>query len=266
LRKVLIGVLTGALFFAAVGVALALTNNTVDYSATLTKGKKTKFGNNLTYRGVLHVGTSDGKQPNTAGTTDIFFAKQLVNNAKIFPSCNKSDIDGKQDNQIPAKCEKAHVGNGSAKSDVGNPGSPPGATQPLDVKAYNGNKGKSIFLAVTGGPVTNRVIDGVMSKQKGQFGYKVAFHVPPELQKVLGTQIALTDFDVTIDTKKLATKKYKVKKGKKKVTKKVKVSYLQLSKCPAGGTVPTRATAHFNKDDGSPGGQDVTSDSTSACK
>ena len=80
MRKALIGVLTGALFFAAVGVAFALTNNTVDYHATVAKEEKTKLGTNVAYEGILHVGTSDNKQPNTAGLTDIYFAKQLKNN------------------------------------------------------------------------------------------------------------------------------------------------------------------------------------------
>jgi hypothetical protein len=274
LRKALIGVLTGALFFAAVGVALALTNNTAEYSAAITKANKTKLGTNMQYEGILHVSTSDNKQPNTAGLTDVYFAKQLKNNSKIFPACNKSDIDGKQDNKIPAKCEKAHVGDGTASSLVGAPGnnappcSPPGCSirQDLTVKVYNGNKGKSVFLAVTGGPVTNRVIDGKISKASGAFGNKVGFQVPAELQNVLGSQIALTDFDVKLFPKKKAVVKIVKGKGKKRKVTKVKVSYLQLTKCPASGTLPTRAVVHFNKDDGSAGGQEVTSDNTSACK
>jgi len=267
LRKALIGVLTGALFFAAVGVAFALTNNTVDYSASIAQKAKTKFGKDVAYTGILHVGTSDNKQPNTAGTSDIYFAKELVNNSKIFPACNKSEIDGKPDNQIPKKCEKAHVGNGTASSLVGQPGGDPTVRQDLTVKAYNGNKGKSLFLVVTGGPVTNRVIDGVLSKATAPFGYKVAFHVPPELQNVLGSQIALTDFNVKVDVKKKAVRKYKVKgKHGKKVTKTAKVAYLQLKKCPASGLLPVRAIVHFNKDDGTTGGQDVQDDSTSVCK
>jgi hypothetical protein len=266
LRKALIGVLTGALFFAAVGVAFALTNNTVDYSAKITKSGKTKLGTNMQYEGILHVGTSDNKQPNTAGLTDVYFAKQLKNNSKIFPACNKSEIDGKPDNQIPKKCEKAHIGDGTASSLVGQPGGEPTVRQDLTVKAYNGNKGKSIFLVVTGGPVTNRVIDGKISKAPAPFGNKVGFQVPPELQNVLGSQIALTDFDVKIFPKKKATVKIVKGKGKKRKVTKVKVSYLQLTKCPAAGTLPTKAIVHFNKDDGSPGGQDVASESTTACK
>jgi hypothetical protein len=266
LRKALIGVLTGALFFAAVGVAFALTNNTVDYHAVVTKAEKTKLGTNVKYEGILHVGTSDNKQPNTAGLTDVYFAKQLKNNSKIFPACNKSQIDGKPDNQIPAKCKKAIVGTGTANSDVGQPGTDPQVTQPLTVVAYNGNKGKSLYLAVTGGPVTNRVIDGKITKQTGQFGYKVGFQVPPELQNVLGSQIALTDFDVKVATKPKVTVKIVKGKGKKRKVTKVKVSYLQMTKCPASGTLPSKAIVHFNKDDGTPGGQDVESDSTIACK
>jgi hypothetical protein len=270
LRKAKLGAITGVLFFALVAVALALTNNTVTYNSTVTKGKHTKLGTNVAYEGILHVSTSDGKQPNTAPLNEVFFAKQIKNNATLFPSCKASDIDGKS--SVPAKCKKAVVGSGTASSLIGGPGyNPPPCTPPncairqdLVVTAYNGNKGKQILLAVTGGPVNNRVITGTLGTAPAPFGYKVGFQVPPDLQEQLGAQIALTDFDIKVGATKTAIKKIKVKGKKKK--QKVKVSYLQLKSCPSSGTLPNRSIVHFNNDDNTPGGPVVQSDTTIPCK
>src|SRR4051794_28922386 len=144
--------MVGALVFAAAAWA-AQQSNTVTYSSTVTyKGKGTKKKpKNVLYNGVLHVGTTDNKQPNTAPLTEVFFAKQLKNNGPKFKSCPKGAVDGK--GTIPKKCNKAIVGDGTADALVGKPGNPttgPGASLPahLSVKALNGPKGKQIFLAV----------------------------------------------------------------------------------------------------------------------
>jgi hypothetical protein len=259
LRKLAIGAITGALFFVIVGVALALTNNTVNYTSTVT-GKAKKAGTNTAYTGILDVGTSDNTQPNTAPLTDVFFAKQIKNNSTKFPSCTPADIDGKS--SVPAKCKKAVVGSGSASSKIGQPGQPPAVTEDLTVTAYNGSKGKAILLVLNGtspAPISNRVINGKITKFKsGAFGYKVGFAVPKDLQQQLGAQIALTHFNVKINT----SKKVKVKKGKKKVA----VSYLQLTGCPSSKKLPVKTTVHFNQDNGDAGGPVVTDTDTMACK
>jgi len=264
LRKAWIGALAGALVFAVVGVALASQqNNTVSYSSKMTyKGKGTKKKpKNLLYRGILHIGTTSGSQPNTAPVTDVFFARQIKNNASIFKSCKKSDIDGKS--SVPPKCRKAQVGDGSAKALVGQPGSTSSLPQTLSVVALNGPKGKQIMLAVKGGALPSyRVISGPIRKiKKGKFGFKVSFTVPPELQNVLGSQIALTDFDVKLKTAKKAKQKFKVK-GK---TKTRRVSLLQITGCPKSHKLPTRATVHFNDDAGNKSSTTRTSNGTSAC-
>jgi hypothetical protein len=261
----MMGAITGVLFFALAAVAIALDNNTVDYTSTITKGKKTKLGTNIAYNGVLKVSTSDGKQPNSAPLTEVFFAKELKNNAKLLPSCKQSDVDGAD--EVPAKCKKAIVGSGTASSLVGAPGnsSPPSLRQDLVVTAINGDKGKQIMLLLNGGPVHNRVIPGPIKKVSGAYGYKVNFTVPRELQGQAGAQIALTDFDVKINS----TKTVKVKIGKKKKGKKqktAKVSYLQLSKCPSSGTLPTKAIVHFNDDQGNASSATQTSEKTMSCK
>jgi hypothetical protein len=267
LRKAKLGACVGVLFFALAAVAWALDNNTVDYNSPITVGSKVLGAKNIDYEGILDIGTSDNTQPNTAPLTELFFAKELKNNAKRWPSCKASDIDGKA--TIPAKCKKAVVGGGTADATVSaQPGSTNRVPQHLDVVALNGNKGKQILLALIGGALgAYRVIPGDLGPGNGaEFGYKVSFKVPAELQGNLSAQIALTHFDVHINKTTKIVKKVKVKGKRKKVKKTFKLGYLQLKKCPAAGTLPSRAIVHFNKDDNTAGGQVVQDDGTFACK
>ena len=259
MRKAWIGVLTGALFFAVVGVALALTTNTVSYSATMTyKGKPTKSKpKSILYRGILDVSTTDSKQPNTASKAEVFLARQIKTNGRRFKSCKRSDIDGKA--SIPRKCRAAKVGGGTATAALGLPGQDPGATQPLTVGAYNGHGGRQIMLVVNGGPVTNRVIPGALRGAKRPFGRKIVFSVPKELQGAQGTQIALTDFDVKL------RKNRTIRVGPRGRKRRKRIGFLAITGCPAAKTVPTKAVVHFNNDDNSPGGQRIPSEGTSSC-
>jgi hypothetical protein len=269
LRKAFVGVVAGVLFLALAAVAYALTNNTATYSSTLQQdsGKKPV---NTGYTGILDVGTSDNTQPNTAALTEVFFASQLKNNAKLFAAkgkvCKESDINGQ--GSIPDKCKKAVIGGGHANAKVGSPGSSSSIPQDLDVVALNGEGGKEIMLAVIGGALQSyAVIPGKLVTGVGApFGYKVNFEVPAQLQGTLGTQIALTHFDVAITTKNIVKLKGPKPKNKHKKRKVKKVAYLQLSKCPSSKTLPTKAIVHFNNDDNTPGGQVVQSDGTMTCK
>jgi len=234
LRKAIAGVLIGALVFAAAAFA-ASQSNTVKYRSTVTyKGKASaKHPRNAKYRGILHIGTTNGAQPNTAPVTELFLARGVKNNSRKFKGCPPGDIDGKA--AITPRCKKAVVGGGTAHALVGAPGSTTSFPQDLKVIVLNGPKGKSLMLALTGGALggSYRVIKGPYKNTKGKFAYKVGFRVPKELQEPApGSQIALTDFDVKIQTKRKV-------KGK---------SYFQVSKCPKGHKLPVKATVHFNDD------------------
>jgi hypothetical protein len=257
MRKLAIVLGAGAVFFALVALAVASVTPTVTYTSPIKQKGKAKPGKpaNVSYEGILDVKNSDGTQPDTAPTTKLFFAKGLINNAKHFPSCKASEIDGKP--SIPAKCKKALVGSGTATSDAGTPGAPPAINEPLTVTAYNGNKGKQLLLvlnATSPVQVQNRVIPGTLGPGSGPFGYSVTFQVPANLQQQLGLQIALTHFDVKLPSSKTVKVKHK------------KVSYLQLKKCPSSKKLPTRAIVTFNNDAGGAGGPVVTADGTTACK
>jgi gas vesicle protein len=255
LRKALFGVLIGALVFSAVAFA-ASQSNTVKYRSTVKySGKATKKKpKNVKYTGILHIGTTNGAQPNTAPLTEVFFAKQLKNNAAKFKACPPKDIDGKA--TISKRCKKAVIGGGTAHALVGKAGSTASFPQDLKVVALNGPKGKAILLALTGGALggSYRVINGKVTYLKGKFGYKVGFRVPHELQEPApGSQIALTDFNVKINTSKTVKIKHK------------KASYLQMTGCPKSKKLPVRATVHFNDDNNQATSNTVTDNATMGC-
>ena len=264
MRRLLVvgGVLAACLAVAAT-VAFA-ANNSVTYDSKLTPAHpKPKSGKpaNVGYEGILDVKTTDGTQPDSAPTTVIFFPKQLQNNAKKFPSpCKATDIDGKS--SIPSKCKPALVGSGDATSFAGVPGQAPALTEQLSVVAYNAAKGKQLLLVLNqkpgeAVPIVNRVIIGTVGSASGQFGYKVTFKVPTDLQNVGGLQVALTHFDV------------KISKSKTTKVKGKKITYLQLKSCPSSKKLPTKTTVNFDNSAGGGGvpaaGPPITVTGTMAC-
>jgi hypothetical protein len=269
MRRLVVLIAAGATFFALVATGFALTTNDASFTGSLShKGKPSKKKPaTASFHTITNFISTDGNQPNVANTTTIFFPKQLVNNAKYFPSCSKGQIDGQS--SIPAKCKKALVGSGKATAAGGNPGTPinPGLTENLTVKAYNGPKGKSLLLVLNGSSplaITNRVIEGKMSKTRGKFGFKLAFTVPFDLQYQQGLQTPQTHFDVKI---KSITTKAKIR------GKKTKVPYLGLTSCPKSHKLPTQVTVNYAQDGPivgnpphpQPGGQTVTRGGTVKC-
>jgi hypothetical protein len=252
--------LTAIAAMAITGVAYAVTN-TLTYSGKVTyKGKPTTAKPaNTAYTGTLHIDTNPpGSQPDTAPSTEVYFAKGIKLNAAYFPSCKISDIDGQP--AFPSKCNKAIVGTGTATALAGAVGSPSSQSvkEDLTVKAVNGPKGKVLYLVLTSNPgapvaINNRVVPGTVVKKSGTFAYLVRFDIPADLQQQLGLSISLTDFNVKISgTPKTVT----IKK------KKVKVAYLQLTSCK--GSLPVKAVANF-KDSSTGQTVPVTSSSTAKC-
>ena len=235
--------LTAVAVMAITAVAYAVDNTVVYKTKMSHKGTPSLHKPaNLSYEGILNIDTNPpGEQPEVAPTTEVYFAKAIVNNAKYFPSCKKSDIDGKE--KFPSKCNSAKVGSGTARALAGaEAGQPTSSSIPEDltVTAVNGNKGKDIFLVLNAtSPVAiqNRVVDGEVVKTSGQFGFKVVFRVPKELQENSGLKVSLVKFDVKIPG---TVKKVKVGKVYKKI------SYLQTVNCKA---MPAKAVAHFTDKD-----------------
>ena len=263
MRRLFVVLAVGALVCAvAATTAFALTNNTVNYTVKAKKKGKATAAKPapLSYEGILDVGTSDGKQPNVAPTTKLYFPKQVVQMSKYFPKCNPAKVDGQS--SVPASCKKAKIGSGTATASGGAPGQPinPATTENLTVTAYSGTKSQLLLVVNGSSPlqISNRVIPGKLGPGSGKFGYTVTFTVPADLQFQLGLQVALTHFDVKLSPKTITAKV----KGKK-----AKVSYLMAKKC---GTLPTQTTVNFDQDGapggpGAPGGQTVTVQGTMKC-
>ena len=252
-RIALLAVTVGAL--AAAATAWAVTN-TVSYKVTLKKvaGKPTKKKPvRVAYNAVLKIDTDpSGSQPDTAPITSIYFPKQIKQNAAVLPKCNLTDGA----TSVPAACNKAKVGTGTATALAGSPGGPASNSvkEDLNVTFYNGKDGKTVLLVLNSAPsapvaIQNRIVPGYLRAGTGNFGYRVDFEIPADLQNQLGLSIALTDFKVNITNKAF------------KVGKKI-YGYLELTGC---GTLPIRAIGHFN-DSASGGKTDITNDSTAkAC-
>ena len=162
---------------------------------------------------------------------------------------------------MPAKCNKAKVGSGTASALAGSPGSDASSSvkEDLNVTFVNGPANKQVLLVLNSSPtapvaITNRVVPGDLASGTGPFAYRVDFKIPADLQNQLGLQIALTDFKVSISPKAFPVK-IKGKKGT--------ASYLQLTSCPKAG-LPVRAIAHFIDANGNPT-TDVQNDSVAKC-
>ena len=245
---------------AITAVAYAVTN-TVTYTSKVSyKGKPTSTKPvNMAYQGILHIDTDpQGQQPDTAPRTSVYYAKAIKNNAKYFPFCNATEIDGQP--SLPAKCKKAIVGTGTASSLAGSPGTTGSSIREnLTVKAVNGPKGKVIYLVLNSTPdapvaIQNRVVPGTVVKASGAFGFLTRFDVPADLQEQLGLRIALTDFNV-----KISGTPRKVKVGTVYKT----ISYLQLTSCK--GSLPVKAIAQFKDSANGDTIKPITSTSSAKC-
>jgi hypothetical protein len=259
-RIALLAVAVGAL--AAAATAWAVTN-TITYKVTIKKGTGTPSAKKpvpIAYNAVLHIDTDPvGSQPDTAPVTSIYFAKKIKQNSKLLPGCTVGDIDGQQ--TFPSKCNKAKVGTGTASALAGTPGNPSSSSirENLNVVFVNGKSGKQILLVLNSTPdapvaIQNRVVPGDLAGGSGNFGYRVDFKIPADLQEQLGLRISLVDFKVAITGKKFTAKK----NGKT-----VKVGFLEATGC---GSLPVRAVAHFRDSANGDATTDVTNDSvTKAC-
>jgi len=230
---------------AAAATAYAVTDN-VTYKVSISPSKAGhKPG--LKYTATTSVHGPGGTQPDGVSELDVFFAKQLHENGAAFPSpCKQSDIDGKT--TIPAKCNKALIGSGTATANAGTAGSPSLGSENLTVKLFNANHGKAVLLVVNGTSpfaIHNRVIVGKIKRlTHGKFGYEDVFVVPQSLQTVPNTAVpsVITDSTLTIGR----TFHH--------------IGYGQLTACPHSKKLPGKVVYKFTN------GTSATGSATIACK
>ena len=143
----------------------------------------------------------------------VYLDKSFVFNQKAFKTCAPGVI-----NKTPDACPKgSEVGSGSAV------GRALGIEQnDLKVRAFNGPN-NHFYLLVDGSAVLtiHGVIDGLLKKSTGPYGYELRFTIPAALQSPSdGIIAALVDFKTSIPAKPTGTGK---------------LSYVAVKGCPKGG-------------------------------
>lgn len=124
----------------------------------------------------------------------LYFDKNITFNGAKFKSCTAAAVQ-----QSEASCPSgSKVGSGSAE------GSALGIKQALKVAAFNGPKGKTLLLHVTGSAplAIDSVIEAKLGKASGKYGYKLTVPIPANLQQPIpGTFATLTSFITNVKAK-----------------------------------------------------------------
>jgi hypothetical protein len=244
---------------APVGSSLAATPPVLSYVSSTRQSGKPVRGRpaNLAYRASFDLKTGDGTQPATISTIQISFPRQVVSNARHFPSCEAPELEGIS--PVPPSCIRALVGSGSGIAEIGGAGTAPALIDHPAIDIYNGDRGRRLlFVLRTGSPVplVQRVIAAPFSRN-ARGDLSATLQMPPDFSSQLGLQIVLTHVDVAFSSRKTM----KVKRHRKRQ----KVSYLQLASCPRSRKLPVKAVLSFNQDDGQPGGPTLMSTATARC-
>jgi hypothetical protein len=155
MRKLLIAVVAVAAVLAVVSVAVAANVYKVHLGSTTAKGKGSKakpIPTGLKFG--FKVEESDSTKRATVIETYAIGSEGLVTNPKLFPKCNFTELDDPAG--VPAKCDKALVGNGLVKNAAG-----PSTNQSLAVSSpcnlqlrlYNDGDGMTLRLDSNGAPI-----------------------------------------------------------------------------------------------------------------
>ena len=154
MRKLLIAALAIAVLAAVTSVALAANTYKVHKASTTAKGKGTKAKPIPTGLVIgFQVGESDATKRATVIEKYSIGAEGLVTNGKAAPKCAFTDLDDGAG--VPAKCNKAEVGDGLVKNAAG-----PTTDQSMEhslpcnlkVRLYNLGTGLAIRLDSNGAP------------------------------------------------------------------------------------------------------------------
>jgi hypothetical protein len=194
MRKVV--VLTAAVAAAAVGITGVA--NAVDAEQGLSiKLAANKAGTAKKPRSISKLTVTTTTKPNEAApayatkTAVIHFDKNLVFGASKFKSCTLTQAQAHD-----AACDRAKVGGGSATAVVASIGANP----TLKVTAYNGPKGRNIWLRVQE-PTFNidSILEGALKSDTGKFGKKLIVTIPENLQQPIpGVYATLTQFITSV--------------------------------------------------------------------
>lgn len=201
MRKTLIAACVAVLALVVAAVAMAASNHSQKYDATVspsksgtaTKPKPVTLGVHLT------GSTSDGSVPPASKHVVTYFGRGLVLNGAPFKSCTVDTLN--DPNKGPSACpSESKIGGGTARAHIGNDAN--GPNEDLVLTVFNGPKGKSVLFHLKGTtPVAvNSAFAGKIIKiRSGAFGYKLDVTIPKALYNPVGTTYTpLTDFNVKI--------------------------------------------------------------------
>lgn len=167
---------------AIVGIASAVdAKQGINISLTATKaGTKAKPRSAGSITVLTTTEPGPGSPAGTFATKKavIYFDKNVVFGGSKFKSCSTSNSV-----QIDTKCLSSKIGNGKAlgQASVGDP-------ENLSINAYNADKGRKLYLHITGSqPLKiDSVIVATLSTASGSYGRKLTVPIPAKLQEPLG--------------------------------------------------------------------------------
>jgi hypothetical protein len=230
LRKLLVGVIAGALTLAVTAIALAATQTTYSQKYTVSKVNKSA-GTNFDTSSLDPDNQAENEQPAKTRRLVIGFPAGTKINQTVKPYCAALKEDDPNGNVCP---KNTQIGSGSAEVRLKFPG---GAPIPADVTAYNRKKGLWLYVVPTFPGQAPVVI-------KPEFhGLRLVTNLTP-LCVPPGTPPSCGENGEAVLTKfHLDTKAYKKGKGRK-----AKFFIRTPKKCPKVGW---KFTADFTYDDGS---------------
>ena len=194
-------------------------NSVLNFKASIspakagTKSKPASVGVNL--RPYYDTLAPDADAPFAWKTVVLSLPKEFVFNGKYFPSCPAAKVRTAAGR---ASCKSAEIGKVNAK------GFALGLVEPLQVKLYNRPGGTGVVFYLQGDTpvIIDHVVEGILKKTSGAFGWTMTFSIPDDLQQPAPGAVATPlDFDTHITART-------IKKGKKKIP------FVGLTGCPTG--------------------------------
>jgi hypothetical protein len=167
----------------------------------------------------------DGNQASVLRQAVIQFPYGSRLNGKLFPSCSAAKLA----DQGKGACPKgSRIGGGTAVGTAGD------VREEITVNLYNGKGGKTIVFYLQGdNPVVLNVPweSPLQPLSGGMWNFRLTVNVPESLQRIVGLDVAIQDFSVTVD----ATRRVN---GRKR-------GYIETLICPPGALVPIRGDFSF---------------------
>ncbi|MCW3004761.1 MAG: hypothetical protein JWQ20_4059 [Conexibacter sp.] len=211
-----------------------VTTLTVTPTVTPNKAGTKKKPQGVTLKVKLHWETPGDLEKPVVQSSDVLFPKGSLYNGSKYPKCTEAKLN----NGGLSACPKGSImGTGTGDAYADNVITHPAIT------VVNGGGSKVFLWTILTNPArVQKAVPGTITKQTGQWAYKLHFTVPRQLQIVAGVPIALRDLTVTAGGKRGAK------------------DWLATTSCPANKKWPFSVTTSMST------GTAVKYDDTVACR